>query len=75
MSNYEREFVVIWNDSEALMTIQLTDEGIIVDVISGEEVVGTWANTAQELAETMLEDDVRQTPPRGLSGNYFPVTT
>ena len=55
MSNYEREFVVIWNDSEALMTVQLTDEGIIVDVISGDEVVGTWANTAQELTETIQE--------------------
>lgn len=57
------EFEVDWpendadEESDSLLTIQVTEEGVIVDVFDGGEGVGTWAMTAQELAEMIHEQN------------------
>ena len=54
---YEREFEVVWGDDQvALLTVTITDEGVIADVLTGEEFVGTWGLTAQELTEMIQEN-------------------
>lgn len=51
-----REFTVLWYDDAsdeevvATLAVNVTDEGVIVDVIDEGEVVATWGATAQELA-------------------------
>lgn len=39
------------DDSEATLAVQITDEGVIADVVLDGEVIATWGATAQELAE------------------------
>ena len=36
---------------EGSLNVTLTEEGIIVDLYDGAEVIGTWAHTAQELVD------------------------
>ena len=51
------EFEVQWGDDEvALLSVCMTDEGVIADVFAADEHVGTWAMTAQELTEMIKEN-------------------
>ena len=49
------DYKVFWPDSELAgevnLHIKLTEEGIIADVFDGDEHLGTWAITAQELTD------------------------
>lgn len=38
-------------DGDAVLTVNVTDEGIIADVIADGEVVATWGIMAQDIAD------------------------
>ena len=44
--------VTLPDDTEATLVVNVTDEGVILDVIVDGEVVQTWGRTAQEIVET-----------------------
>lgn len=52
---YIRDFYVLVgdDDQEGVLHVALTDEGIIADLFVSDELVGTWARTAQELTEEL----------------------
>ena len=39
------------DDNMGSLNIAITNEGIIVDLYDGTEIIGTWAHTAQELVD------------------------
>jgi hypothetical protein len=64
-SDYNRAtyyYVVVDNDctddAEATLVVKTTEEGVIIDVTDPDtgEVIGTWARTAQELADLIMSD-------------------
>lgn len=56
------EYPVDWNDpyqpspdtEPAVLVVNVTDEGVILDLIRDDEVVVTWGRTAQEIVDTLL---------------------
>ena len=53
-----QDYEVVWpgdENEESALTVKLTYEGIIADVFRGDELLGTWAMTAQELTEMIQE--------------------
>ena len=39
---------------EGSLNVTLTEEGIIVDLYDGAQIINTWAQTAQEFTDTLL---------------------
>lgn len=44
-----------WGDAENTLSIKVTSEELILDLIADEEVIRTWGKTYQEIADE-LED-------------------
>ena len=53
------DYVVLVGDEDEMSNLHVncTDEGVIIDLYSPNgDLLGTWARTAQELAERLFED-------------------
>lgn len=56
MTPFERRYTIQADDdgNQLFIVAKLTDEGIIIDVENDDEVIRTWAMTAQEFYESGL---------------------
>ena len=48
--------VLLDDDGEGTLHVNITAEGLIIDLFHGDELIATWARTAQEFTEKLLED-------------------